>query len=153
MAITKTYQALIYKELDTYIMANGQKVLVTFRGGSYQPRRNGIYMTSDPEVIKAMDQSKSNGLSYQCISVTGEPEPEVPKAETPNAEVKKESKKEAKEEAKAAALIEVPGVNNLQEAKSWLAKNVEGISLTKLMNGPAVKKAAAQHGIVFTELK
>jgi hypothetical protein len=68
----KTYQSTRFIQLDTYVLVNGQRVLVEFRGGSIEPiRRNGIFSTSNADLIKQMDADieriGADRASYKCI--------------------------------------------------------------------------------------
>ena len=137
----KTYRSLVYKDLDTYVMVNGQKTLIQFRGGSLQPPINGIYVSDDPVVIEAMDKDRGNGTSFICILSEGA-------VEAPKAEPKKATEEDPQEE-----LQKVFGITNLQDAKNYLLKNIEGLTLSKMPNAASVKNVAAKNGIKFPELQ
>jgi len=139
------YRSLIYKTLDTYIMVDGIKTLIEFRGGSLQPPINGIFVTDNPNVIKAMDKDSGYGTSFICISSEGDPELlKVPKRTTP-----------VKETPKVPEVIEkktIPGITNLQEAKEYLLKNIEGLKLANMPNTKSVKNLMVKNGFEFPDL-
>ena len=142
----KVYRSLIYKTLDTYIMVDGQKTLIEFRGGTLQPPINGIFVTDNPNVIKAMDKDSGYGTSFTCISSEGDPKPE--KA-PPRGPVLKE------EVPKTPEVIEkktVPGITNIQEAKEYLLKNIEGLKLANMPNTKSVKNLMVKNGFEFPDL-
>jgi hypothetical protein len=137
----KTYQSTQFIQLDTYVLINGQKRLVEFRGGSLDPKRNGIYSTSDPEVIEQMDaylkRIGPEKASYKCIheEVLLEDEP-VKKSET----------------------REVPEVTTVTAAKQWLVdasekgEIKEGITPNQIKNRTDVLRIAQENGINFIDL-
>ena len=165
MATRKTYQSIHYIELDTYIMVGGHRKLIQFRGGSLKPRINGRYTTSDPAEVEVLDKdAKRPGASFKCVYSEEIPErtfniKEVT-AEASN-EVKSEATQPEPEEfkdqsedisAQSMGVKSVPEINTVQEARKYLAANVEGLTLSKLPNATAVKSAAAKNNIVFPNL-
>lgn len=68
----KTYQATQAIQLDTYTLVGGQKRLIEFRGGTYDPRKSGQFNTSDPEVIAALEADiarvGADRCSFKCVS-------------------------------------------------------------------------------------
>lgn len=149
MAQRKTYRSLVYKDLDTYVMVNGVKTLVTFRGGSLQPPINGIFVASDPDLIRAMDKDSSNGISFTCVNVSGTPDQPKGKVE-PKAE-KTVVEKEVKVEVPGEKL-QVTGIKTIQEAKEFLLANVGGLKAAQMPNGKAILNQAAKNGFEFPEL-
>lgn len=155
MSIRKTYRSLVYKELDTYVLVDGIKRLIQFRGGSLQPRINGIYVTEDPKVIKAMDTDSGNGASFICIReefVKEENTDKTDKAPDKN----KKSEKALKEDLivgpdKELNIEEVPGINNLQDARNYMLSRFDDLKPSQLNNTNMVKSQAAKKGIKFTE--
>jgi len=149
MAQRKSYRSLIYKDLDTYIMVDGVKTLIQFRGGSLQPPINGIFVTQDPKVIKAMDSDRGLGTSFVCISSEGVPEPEEGKGRAPknNAPFGSNVPPDAPESK------EVPGIFTIQDAREYLLKEIDGLKPANLPNPKSVENLAAKHGIVFPDLK
>jgi len=143
MSIRKTYRSLVYKELDTYVLVDGVKRLIQFRGGSLQPRINGIYVTEDPKVVEAMDSDRGNGTSFVCIRSEGESEPAEKKKTVKPAEKKKEPGED---------LEEVPGITNLQDARNYMLSRYEDLRPSQLNNTIMVKAQAVKKGIKFTEL-
>jgi hypothetical protein len=139
------YRSLIYKTLDTYVMVDGVKTLIPFRGGSLQPPVNGIFVTDNPNVIKAMNKDSGYGTSFICISSEGDPEPE-------KAPEKTAPEKEAPKAPEVAEKKTVPGITNLQEAKEYLLKNIEGLKLANMPNTKSVKNLMAKNGFEFPDL-
>jgi hypothetical protein len=151
----KIYRSIVYKDLSTYVMVNGQKTLVQFKGGSLQPPVNGTYVTDDPDMIRALDKDNGNGKTFRCIHSEGEPLPEekpqvTVKVEAATMKVKPEAIPTIEKEAKEK---EVPGIKTLQQAKEYLLKNIEGLSPSQMPNAASVKNQAAKHGIKFIDLK
>jgi len=144
--MTKTYRSLVYKDLDIYIVVNGIKTLTQFRGGSLQPPVNGIFSTSNPDYIKAMDKDSSNGIAFACIRSEGVPEKAKTKTE-PEGETKVSGTPEPAEKKT------VPGITNLQEAKEYLLKNIEGLTMAKMPNAKSVTNLAEKYEIEFPDLK
>lgn len=140
MALRKVYRSLVYKDLDTYVMVDGIKTLVQFRGGSLQPRINGIFVSDDADIIAAMDKDRGNGTSFTCISVTGEP--------AKKAEPVKFAEPEEENE-----VTQITGVTTLQEVREFLLKNVEGLTPAKMPNIKSVMNLAAKNGYEFPDLK
>lgn len=174
MAIRKTYQSIHFIELDTYIMMGGHKKLVQFRGGSLKPRINGRYSTDDPKEIEVLDKdAQRSGASFKCIhsegtpdqvtvkkeqpskpSVTAKTEPVASEQDTPKGDTNDsgEFKDQGEEPAGSVGYKTVPEINTVQDARKYLADNVEGLTLSKLPNATAVKNAAAKNNIVFPNL-
>lgn len=151
MSLRKTYRSLVYKDLDTYVMVNGQKVLIQFRGGSLQPAINGIFATSDPDLIRALDKDRGNGTSFKCIHVDGKEEPEPRKPETQKTK-EPENKGDDEDQDKDSELKEVPGISTLQDARNYLLANVEGLKPSQVNNTGQVRACAAKNGITFPDL-
>jgi hypothetical protein len=141
MALRKTYRSLIYKDLDTYVMVNGTKRLITFRGGSLQPPINGIFVADDPDLIKAMDNDRGNGTSFICVQTSGSPE-----------KAKSEALKAVQTEAPVEK-TQIQGIKTLQEAKEFLLVNVEGLKAAQMPNSKSVLNQAAKNGFEFPDLK
>lgn len=146
MAIRKTYQSVHFTTLSTYVMVNGQKVLIQFQGGTLRPRRNGIYTTEDPAIIAALDARA--GKSFRCIHTEG----------TPTQESKSNSSKDVKKEDDKSrntpdVLKEVPEVTNIIEARNYLVANIEGMTSAKLPNMQSVINTASKNGISFPNLQ
>ncbi|HBE43700.1 MAG TPA: hypothetical protein DDW27_21400 [Bacteroidales bacterium] len=158
MAIRKTYQSIHYIELDTYIMVDGHKKLIQFRGGSLKPRINGKYTTNDPKEIEVLDKDVQRpGASFKCIHSEGTPD----KVAKPKPEMTEVSKTEGPDEFKdqdedkqvgSVGYKTIPEVKTVQDARKYLAANVEGLTLSKLPNATAVKNAAAKNNILFPNL-
>ena len=166
MATRKTYQSIHFIELDTYIMVNGHKKLIQFRGGSLKPRINGRYSTSDPAEIEVLDKDvKRAGASFKCVYQEEIPDKVITKPEqTGEASIKDKpvEKKQEPEEFKdqddnvlpeSIGVKTVPDITAVQDARKYLVANVEGLTLSKLPNITAVKNAAAKNNIVFPNLQ
>ena len=160
MPIRKTYQSFHYTELDTYIMVGGHKKLIQFRDGSLKPRINGRYTTSNPQEIEALDKDAQRpGASFRCVHTEGapdkvtKPKSETPeKQEVPDTRAPEEFKDQDENPAGSVGYKTVPEIKTVQDARKYLADNVEGLTLSKLPNATAVKNAAAKNNIVFPNL-
>ena len=140
----KIYQSIDYQVLDTYVMAGGSRRLIEFRGGSLQPRINGKFSTSDPEIIAALDADIARGgASFKCIH--SEDLPDGAKAK---------GKKESEEnDFVPEDFNHVTGITTGQAARDFLLENVPGLSNTKLPNIATIKEVAKANKIFFVDLK
>lgn len=156
MAQRKVYRSLVYKDLDTYIVVNGQKVRIEFRGGSLQPPINGIFVATNPDVIKAMDHDSGLGRSFTCIVSEGEPDPEPEDEDSDEDEPKVVPDKKPAKKAQVheiPEMKEVPGITTIQDAREYLLKEIEGLKPQNIPNPKSVENLAAKNGIVFPDLK
>lgn len=165
MGVRKTYQAFGFKTLDTYEMVNGAKALIQFRSGNHAPDAKGQYTTENPDIIEALDKSTSYGISFKCIRTekTAGPEPAVskgkaaPETNTPPADDTNDTGTGADNTGDGNGAgkddaTEVPGIATIQAAREYLVANC-GATASKLPNGPAVKKFAAEKKINFVDLQ
>ena len=164
MGVRKIYQAIEFRTLDTYQMVGGNKMRIEFRNSSPAPNARGQYTTEDPDVIAAMEKSASFNTTYKCIhtETVGDPEPAprtkaAPKIQEsgPDEGTGEGNDEAGKENPNAGAgdgVTEVPGITTIQAAREYLVKNCEG-NASKLPNGTAVKKFAAEKKINFVDLK
>jgi len=144
--VSKTYQAISYVQLDTYVMANGMKILIAFRGGTFEPPRNGTFTTNEPGIIEAMDKPENGlGKSYHLLSVTEyDDQPVTKTAGLPS---------DAGEQYQI-----VPGINSVAKAREYLIKASEdgniksGITASLLKNRTQVLAIAEDVRIRFIDL-
>lgn len=170
MGVRKTYQAVGFKTLDTYEMVNGAKRLIQFRSGNHAPDAKGQYTTEDPDVIEALENSSSYGISFKCIRTEKTAGPDLatskakaaPKQPAPPADDKGAGAGDKGGEQGAGdgtdaegntgdGLTNVPDIATVQAAREYLVANC-GATASKLPNGPAVKKFAAEKKINFVDL-
>jgi len=162
MGVRKIYQAVEFKSLDTYEMVNGVKTLIEFRNASQSPSAKGLYTTANPDIIAAMDKSTSNNITFKCIhsETFGDAEAEpktAPKPLTHAPEGPGEVTGEggdgegAEDTAAKGEVMQVSGIATVQAAREYLVQNC-GATPSKLPNGPAVKKFAAEKKINFVDL-
>ena len=160
MGVRKIYQAVEFKSLDTYEMVNGVKTLIEFRNASQAPSAKGLYTTANPDIIAAMDKSTSNNITFKCIhsETFGDAEAEPKTAPKPlthapegPGEVTDEAGEGAGYPAASGEVTEIPGITTIQAAREYLVQNC-GATPSKLPNGPAVKKFAAEKKINFVDL-
>lgn len=139
--MTKTYTSFMQVAFSVVLPNGGSKRI------SFSPRTGGgsVYITSDPNVQKAIEKHPSFGSKFFLVA---EPKP------APKPQVSKRLVKEAADaapEAPAAApepeVREVP-YTNLSDAKEYLAKNFE-VGRTLLRSKEAIKKYAALHHVIF----
>lgn len=150
MAKTKqhTYQLLNLSYLGTAFMVKGERVGVQFEGGFVTPfRYNGVFSTTNPDLIKVMEADPDFNTIYKRISpLTDEvdntedkgnvPEPPKGEGETP-------------EDLTGYKLVE--GVASCQKAKAWLLANVPEIKTAMLPNTEKVLEVAELYKIRFTD--
>lgn len=140
----KTYQSTNAVQLDTYVLVKGKKVLIEFRGGTLDPRWNGTYQTTDPEVIKQLDADiarvGADKASFKCIHeetlLNDEPV----------------------ETGEPVTTKEIPDVKTVTAAKEWLLDASEagiikrGITSSVIKNRTDVLRIAAENGVTFIDL-
>lgn len=137
----KTYQSTQAVQLDTYVSINGKAVLIEFRGGTLDPRINGRFQTSNPDIIAALDADIARvgaGCSFKCIheELLLEDDPLVEGLDPK----------------------EIPGIKTVTAAKEWLVEAsatgliTKGITEGMLRNRTEVLRAAAENKVTFTEL-
>jgi hypothetical protein len=138
----KTYQATNCVQLDTYALVDGKAVLIEFRGGSTDLRRNGIYMTSDLKVIAALDADIARvGADKASFKVIHE---EVLLEDDPITEDLEEKS--------------IPDIKTVTAAKQWLLDASEagiitkGITPSMIKNRTEVFKIAGENKVTFTDL-
>lgn len=156
MGVRKVYQSIHFKDLDTYVAVEGVKTLIQFRGGSLKPDIKGTYATSDPRVIKAMDKDSGNGTSFRCVHVDNfvdldKEEEEVTASPVDGMNIPNEPPEDEPPEGDAE-LTPLPGYSTVQAARTYMSETY-GIPLSKMPNGAAVKKQAAEKKIVFVDLR
>lgn len=141
----KTYQATQAIQLDTYVEVKGGKRLIEFRGGTLNPRRNGLFSTSTPEIMDALDADIKRvgpGCTFKCI----------------HEEILLDDDAPVKSNKIHLGGLDVPGVKTVTAARTWLVdasfekKIEEGITSSMIKNRTDVLRIAEEHGIVFTEL-
>lgn len=133
MSITKTYRSLVSVDFATTISVGGEQVFIHFTGGRIHPRRiNGIYRTSKPEVITALDNHPKYGIDWVCISEDKKEEP----VEVKPGEMKVDDK------------MLVSGPTNSQQAREWLNKN-KGVPFTRMKNRSEVMLMAKEQKVEF----
>jgi hypothetical protein len=137
----KTYQSLTYQTLSMYVLVNGQKRLVQFKGGTLKPKMNGKYITDDPQMIAALDTDSANGKMFKCIAVETNDEAKEPTEDQP---VATEDPKD---------VIKVTGIKTAQSARDYLLQNIPDLSSTKLPNLTTIKEVAAANSIKFVDLQ
>ncbi len=170
MGVRKTYQAVGFKTLDFYEMVNGAKALIQFRSGNHAPDSKGQYTTENPDVIEALDNSSAYGISFKCIRTEKTAGPDLatskaktaPKPPAPPADNEgvgagnKGGEPGVGDGADAGGnagdgFTNVPDIATVQAARDYLVKNC-GATASKLPNGPAVKRFAAEKKINFVDL-
>jgi hypothetical protein len=136
-----TYQCISFIQLDTYTNVKGHKRLVEFRGGTINPRINGKYQTSDPELIKSLDADIERAgvkASFKCIHEEVLLSDDVSKS--------------------TGDIKEVPEITSVTKAKAWLLEAsangiiTKGITPSMLPNRTSVLEIAAANNINFTDL-
>lgn len=137
----KVYQSTQAIQLDTYVNIKGHPFLIEFRGGTYDPRKNGLYRTSDASVIKALDADIARvgpSCTFKCIHE------EVLLDDDPITEPLVEK--------------EIPDVRTVTAAKAWLVEASEqgiikkGITSSMIKNRTDVLAIAEDNKVKFIDL-
>ena len=172
MGVRKIYQAIEFRTLDTYEMVDGSKIRIEFRNSSPAPNARGQYTTDDPAIQAAMEKSASFGTTYKLFLTEqiGDPEPAprpkaTPKTPTPPADDEGAGSvaddtgggndaggNNDANTGSGSDVTKVPGITTIQGAREYLVANC-GATASKLPNGPAVKKFAAEKKINFVDLQ
>lgn len=137
----KTYQATQSVQLDTYVSVNGKAVLIEFRGGTLDPRINGRFQTSNPDIIAALDADIARvgaSCTFKCVheEVLIDDDPLMEELDPK----------------------EIPGIKTVTAAKTWLVEASEkglikkGITAGMIKNRTDVLAIAAENKVTFTEL-
>jgi hypothetical protein len=141
----KTYMATGAIQLDTYALVDGQKVLIEFRGGSLDLRRNGIFQTSDQKVIAALDADIARVGAARCSFKV----------------IHEETLIEDDPEGTITEPLEekiIPDVTTVTAAKKWLldasGKGLikKGVTASMIPNRTAVFKIAEENNVKFPNL-
>jgi hypothetical protein len=140
-----TYIALENIQFDTYVMVGSNRVLIQFRGGTLEPRRNGTFTTNDPKLIEAMDKDSGINKTFKLFHSDVVLTEEVP------APGSQEDRKD---------WLKVEGTTTVQKAKDWLinaSKNKEhgvkdGLLSSQIANKSTVLALAEEFHIEFVDL-
>jgi hypothetical protein len=138
----KTYQSTQAIQLDTYVMINGQRTLIEFRGGTYDPRKHGLYRTSDPDIIKALDADIQRVGAAVCTFKCVHEETLID--DDPIHEPLEEKS--------------IPDIKTVTAAKAWLIDASEqgiikkGITPGMIRNRTDVLTIARENAVTFTDL-
>ncbi len=162
----KIYEINGYSKYSMLVKVDGVNREVYFAGGTNMPGDGGRYSTKDKAVQEAIESRKDFGSLVTIRTVLSE---ENDAAHTPD-EVEQQSEgitEDAAEtetapdgpftESKAQEPTEPTGhkvadVENFQAARSWILKNIEGVTSSMVRNKADVKKVMIEHNIVFTDL-
>lgn len=138
--VTKTYQNLICPLFSTHIEVKGERRDLRFIvGGKDRPMRiNGKLRTSDPELIKALDESPYYGKKWVCINTRGD--------------VEAETQEEAQETTETVeGPTEVNGPKTAKEMREYLNKKL-GVPYSQLPNKDAALEVAKKMNLDFVNV-
>ena len=178
----KTYQSLKYVDDSYCIIVNGNKMFVRFNGGSLQPRVNGKFTTTDPDVMIAMESCKGFNKEFRLVSADDapvktfpaavvvppppppppdpdpDPDPEVGNNIPPSYPAPEDTGSNdpgpdyGDGESGDQKIEEVPGITTVQAAKQYLINN-KGVQVSKLPNKAAVLEHAVLNNVKFIDLQ
>lgn len=139
--VTKTYQNLISPLFSTTVFVDGERRDVRFvTGGKVQPRRvNGKFRTSDPELIKVLDESPYYGKKWVCINST-EPVKEEQEGEAEETKVPEEE-----------VIKNIEGPTSAKQMREYLNKKL-GVPYSKLPNKDAALRVAKEMNLNFVNV-
>lgn len=138
----KSYRAVNYVEYSTTVSVEGREVPVCFRGGARFPeRRNGILVTADENLQKAVENDVNYGKEFVLVSAV----PERRERGTEN-NGQEERRREEPE------IEKVPGISTKQMAIEYLSRHF-GVELKVSAKVYEVRRAALQHKVEFTDWK
>jgi hypothetical protein len=135
---TKVYQNLICPRFTTFIEIDGKRVDLSFTsGGKEKPKRvNGKFRTSNPQLIKALDESPYYGKKWVCISTD---------------EISLEAVRQRQVEEKENAVKKIHAPKTAKEMREYLNKNL-GVPWSKLPNKEAAFKVAKDMNLEFVNV-
>lgn len=129
--VLKKYTSLIAIELYTEIIVNGKKKSLSFEGGKRGLKPiNGTFITADPEIQKAIENSPSYGKKFKLIGKV----------------------EEKSEEGGGNDETIIEDITTGAQAKEYLIRK-HGIQVSKLPNMGAIKNVASQVNVSFPNLK
>jgi len=139
--MTKTYQNLISPLFSTSIIVDGETFDLRFViGGKSHPKRiNGKFRTSNPKLIKALDESPYYGKKWVCIS-SDEPEKQ-----------KETTDVETREEQEETGVRKISGPKTVKEMREYLNQKL-GVPWSKLPNKNAAIRVAEEMNLNFVNV-
>lgn len=156
----KKYNLIHQFRLETSVAVNGQRVRISFSGGSkFKETRNGHYITRDPEIQKALEADKGYGsqwiLDPACVirnaeeakSVAAKVDP-VPPVDPP-AELTGNTG-QVPEEPKETGTADC---TNFTLAKNYLLALYPETKRPDIISEEKLRAFAATKGITFPEFK
>lgn len=120
---------------SSFIEVDGERFDLRFViGGKVHPKRvNGKFRTSNPKLIKAMDESPYYGVKWVCVSTD-------------------EDLPEAKEEVKEESVVrQISGPANVREMREYLNQKL-GVPYSKLPNKDAAFRVAKEMNLEFVNV-
>ena len=140
----------------TYINVGGNKIRITFNGGSNMVRgMNGTYSTSDKAIqdtIESLPEFKNGFITIKRIYETTEQGTTNTTAKVGTITTKEEQPKEAVVEELPSDATIVAEVNTVQKAARYL--NAEyGVAFSAVNNKDKIIKVAREHNVCFPNLK
>jgi hypothetical protein len=161
MSKTKTLKVYQSKSFTTYtaVLRIGDQVTdVTFNGGISMPFTGGKFSTTDPAIQQALESREDFNKKFLIVYVSPQEPAPKKKAEQPQevttqqAVVDNGPTEGGEAEITPAGGYLVPGIDKFQTAKSWIAKNIEGVKHSDIPNKAAVKEVMRLHDITFPDL-
>lgn len=146
MATKKIYQLLHLVSMTTPITIDGKERHITFEHGVSQPKKvGGKFITTDPDVQKAVEAHPQYGVAFKCVR-----EEKVKEVILPS-----EEGNDAGSEGGEGGQVDptsYPDVTSVQAAKEVLVNNHD-CKISSLPNKNAVLAAAKGLNVVFPNLK
>lgn len=141
------YELLSSMTLYTTVTIKGASVDIMFDGGFVRPyTRRGRFSTSDPDIIKALEEDNSYNILWRKI----QPE-QIEGSDTPANETRKEPSKPTTSEDLTDYTL-VPEISSGQKAKAYLLSALEGkITNADLKNNAEIRRVAEENKIRFTD--
>lgn len=131
--------------LSTSVQVNDQQVFIIFSGGITQPeRRNGIFQTNDPDLIKAIESDSSFGVLFEKIFPLQDDVIKVVKPNETNP-----INPEIPEDLSGYQLVN--GITSGQKARAWMLANKEEISSSDLRTNKDIRSKAEDLKIRFID--
>ena len=159
--IQKTYISAEYMQLQVVVVAKGERHVIEFTSGQYQPfKRNGTFTTTDKDIMDALEHHPQYPGEFYVLDVKGEEEttvdpvvepivdPVLPTVKNPEAE--KIDMTTLNHSTDEAGVVKVGGITSGQKAKIYLNQNFD-IPMSKLVNNQMIMDEAKKANVVFTD--
>lgn len=142
-----TYELLSSMSLYTTVTVKGEQVDIFFTGGFIRPYiRRGFFSTSDPDIIKALEEDNSYNILWRKIHPIND---EISDSDPVDTSETTDPNKVTDEDLTGYEINH--GINTGQKARAFLLSKLEGkITSSDLRTNADIRKVAEEYKIRFT---